>query len=345
MKRWISTAVVCGTGVWAVLHFAGLSHGHASTPIPANAIHIARWSHDADAAVSFTFDDGLQCHRDKAMPLLDEFGFKGTFFVIAGEMREHRSSPPRINPRFHYGEGAVSWDEVAELHADGQEIGNHSLTHSFLDQISDPVRLQHEINDAADLIQAHIGELPLSFAYPYNQFTPLCHAIASQRHIAVREQWTDYGGPTFTVEKANSLVTEAMAKKSWLVPMIHGIDTGFLPLSSKVFHDHLAFVKQHISDLWVDTYANITKYQRERQAATVQVLDSEPQMLEFEVTTPLPAAVFNEPLTVIIPLPPEESANDCHLEEAGTPVNFIEDNGSLLAQVRPGANPVTLTWQ
>ena len=83
----------------------------ASPPSAAGIPTIARWHNDATAAVSFTFDDGLQCHRDKALPLLDAFGIKATFYVIAGKMREHRSDPPIGDPRFKNGEAALSWDD------------------------------------------------------------------------------------------------------------------------------------------------------------------------------------------------------------------------------------------
>lgn len=39
-----------------------------------------KWPNGKKAAVVFTYDDALDCHLDVAIPQLDEFGFKGTFF-------------------------------------------------------------------------------------------------------------------------------------------------------------------------------------------------------------------------------------------------------------------------
>jgi peptidoglycan/xylan/chitin deacetylase (PgdA/CDA1 family) len=315
----------------------------ASPPPSAGAPAIARWHNDATAAVSFTFDDGLQSHRDQAMPLLDAFGFKATFYVIAGKMREHRADAPINDPRFKYGEAALSWDEVKELHADGQEIGDHSLEHTFLDQIIDQQELEHQIDGAADIIQAHLGEPPLTFAYPYNQFTPLDHEVVLERHLAAREQWTDYGGADFTTTKANALVLEALDKKSWLVPMIHGIDTGFLPLSSQVFHDHLAFIRQHSQQLWVDTYADVARYQQERRAASLQVLDSRPGQLEFALTCPLDLARDDAPLTVIVPLA-TDGDDTISVRRNDQPLVFTRQDDRILLNIPPGSSPVCLTW-
>lgn len=39
----------------------------------------------AKALISLTFDDGLDCHLDKAIPLMERFGLKGTFYVPVGD--------------------------------------------------------------------------------------------------------------------------------------------------------------------------------------------------------------------------------------------------------------------
>jgi peptidoglycan/xylan/chitin deacetylase (PgdA/CDA1 family) len=64
------------------------------------------------AAVSLTFDDGTQNQLQRAVPSLDEFGIRGTFYLHARDslMLQHRSD----------------WRAVAES---GHEIGNHTRSH------------------------------------------------------------------------------------------------------------------------------------------------------------------------------------------------------------------------
>jgi peptidoglycan/xylan/chitin deacetylase (PgdA/CDA1 family) len=339
-RRWILAVFIALAGGAA----GAICYVSASPPPPeAGLPRIARWHHDATAAISFTFDDGLQCHRDKAMPLLDAFDFKATFFVIAGKMREHRADTPVPDPRLTHGEGALSWDEVKELHADGQEIGDHSLDHTFLDQITDQQQLEHEINDAANLITAHLGTPPLTFAFPYNQFTPLAHEVVLQRHLAARERWTDYGGDGFTAEKANALVLETLGNQAWLVPMIHGIDTGFSPVSTQVLRDHLAFVRQHEPQLWVDTYADVVRYQQEFHAASLQVLESRPGELEFSLTCPPDVARDNMPLTIIVPVA-TDADDQIDARRNDQPLEFTRQADRILLDVPPGNSPICLTW-
>lgn len=63
-------------------------------------------------AVALTYDDGLNVHLDKVIPVLDSLGFKGTFYLTG--YREGVSN--RIN----------DWRKAA---SGGHELGNHTLFH------------------------------------------------------------------------------------------------------------------------------------------------------------------------------------------------------------------------
>jgi peptidoglycan/xylan/chitin deacetylase (PgdA/CDA1 family) len=67
------------------------------------------WPQNFRGALSLTFDDGLESQLRNGIPLLEKFGFKGTFYVIP-------RSEEQLEP----------WREVADK---AHEIGNHSLSH------------------------------------------------------------------------------------------------------------------------------------------------------------------------------------------------------------------------
>lgn len=54
---------------------------------------ITKWQDGRDAAVSLTFDDSTENHFRIAVPLLDERGMHGTFFVITSEIPGSRYAP------------------------------------------------------------------------------------------------------------------------------------------------------------------------------------------------------------------------------------------------------------
>ena len=90
-----------------------------------------------EPAVVITFDDGCESDALIAAPLLARFGFKATFYVIAG----------RVGLRGH-----LSPAQLRELSAAGFEVGCHSMTHSYLDDLSD-AQLRVELAEAKDRLE------------------------------------------------------------------------------------------------------------------------------------------------------------------------------------------------
>jgi peptidoglycan/xylan/chitin deacetylase (PgdA/CDA1 family) len=69
-----------------------------------------------DRTVVLTLDDAPKSHRTFVAPLLKELGFGATFFITHSFMRDAANF--------------MTWNEVADLHRMGFEIGNHSWTHA-----------------------------------------------------------------------------------------------------------------------------------------------------------------------------------------------------------------------
>jgi peptidoglycan/xylan/chitin deacetylase (PgdA/CDA1 family) len=110
--------------------------------------------------ISLTFDDALDSQLDHAVPLLNAYGFKATFFVhISSECLVRRLD---------------EWKKIATA---GHELGNHSLLHpaegkkswitegNALENYSlDRMRL--ELKTANSVLQMIDGKTERTFAYP-----------------------------------------------------------------------------------------------------------------------------------------------------------------------------------
>lgn len=105
-----------------------------------------------------TFDDAVKSHRSFVAPLLKDLGFGATFFIT------HRW----MDDAGYF----LTWPEVAEIHAMGFEIGNHSWTHAGLATPRAAARLEAE----ASLVDAELKKVgvpkPVSFGWPGNAFSP-----------------------------------------------------------------------------------------------------------------------------------------------------------------------------
>lgn len=108
--------------------------------------------------VVLTFDDAVKSQRTFVGPLLKELGFRATFFV------SHRWMEDQAN--------FMTWEEIAELHRMGFEIGNHSWTHLGLSTPRAASRLEGELALVENSLARVKVPKPTTFAWPGNAFGP-----------------------------------------------------------------------------------------------------------------------------------------------------------------------------
>jgi len=110
-----------------------------------------------DKVVVLTFDDASASHHAVARPLLKRLGFGATFFITEGFTF-------RTNKRDY-----LTWEQIAELHRDGFEIGNHTRDHLGITEKNVP-RLAEQLEAIAARCREHGIPAPVSFAWPGNKF-------------------------------------------------------------------------------------------------------------------------------------------------------------------------------
>jgi len=114
------------------------------------------WPQGKRAAVSITFDDAKESMVDVAIPLLNQYGIKATFYVLPIPVKERLSD----------------WQAAV---ISGHEIGNHSMTHpcrcssTKIYRVLESYTLERMAGelDASNLaIEKMLKLRPVSFAYP-----------------------------------------------------------------------------------------------------------------------------------------------------------------------------------
>lgn len=124
-----------------------------------------------DRLVVLTFDDASKSPFAVARPLLLKYKFGATFFVTEGW-------DFATNKRDY-----MTWDEIAQLHRDGFEVGNHTLGH-----VSVTDKTVRDLSAQVRAINARCREYgipqPVSFAYPGNAITK--SALPVLKELGVR---------------------------------------------------------------------------------------------------------------------------------------------------------------
>ena len=131
-------------GAAAALSLVGGARAQPGRAWPARV-----WPGRARAAVSLTYDDGLNSQLDNAVPELRRLGLKATFFLT--ETNAHWR--------------LADWEALAR---DGHEVANHTMTHPCALNRYTAARLeQAEIDPMEGYLDSHFGaDRARTFAYP-----------------------------------------------------------------------------------------------------------------------------------------------------------------------------------
>jgi len=117
-----------------------------------------------EKTVSLTFDDGYQTFYDKVWPLLKQYNFNATVFVITYNL----NNAPFLN-----------WEEVKTLAQNGVEIGCHTRTHPSLKNMASD-EMDTEILSSRQDIEAAIGMPVKTFCYPSGEYRQMAVNMVGQ---------------------------------------------------------------------------------------------------------------------------------------------------------------------
>jgi hypothetical protein len=106
--------------------------------------------------IVLAFDDSPKSQFTLAKPILDKYGFKGSFFTVCTFVNSG------INNR--YGIDSMTWQDIKTLQQQGHDIESHTMTHTNLNNKSQQ-NLDYEMGTSKQCLLNH-GINSTVFAYP-----------------------------------------------------------------------------------------------------------------------------------------------------------------------------------
>jgi peptidoglycan/xylan/chitin deacetylase (PgdA/CDA1 family) len=138
--------------------------------------------------VILSFDDGWENQFQYGFPLLQKYGFTGTFYVVTGYV-DHQNF--------------MTTDQLKTMIAAGMTIGSHTRSHPALPSLGGGQRLKDEIAGSKTWLEQQLGVPIDTFAYPYGLYT--ASVVAATKAAGYRTARTVDGGTHNTTDNMETL--------------------------------------------------------------------------------------------------------------------------------------------
>ncbi len=136
----------------------------------------------SDPVACLTFDDGYLDNFELSLPVLERYGAKGTFFLIASALGGRLRGGGR--------EALMTADHARELVARGHEVGSHTLTHTSLTTIT-VEDARREIADSRRVLEDLVSAPVTAIAYPFGRYDTTTESLVRdagyRRAVTTRE--------------------------------------------------------------------------------------------------------------------------------------------------------------
>lgn len=139
--------------------------------------------------VVLTFDDGYPDTYSIVLPVLKEYGFKGTVFI----------------PTYDADQGTrLTWQQIKELQAGGMDVASHSYHHERVNEMTGQT-FAAEIQKSQAELQQQLGIQNAYFCYPYGGYTPAAGKALEQAGIKLAVTmdpgWAKQGDNPYAIKR------------------------------------------------------------------------------------------------------------------------------------------------
>jgi hypothetical protein len=312
----------------------------AKEPTTGMSARVLKWYDGRRAALSIRFDDSHPSHVSKVIPILREYGFRGTFMVCPG--------PRELNSRRRsdFEDHRAGWEAVARK--GDQEFANHTAHHRGAIGDED---MEREISEASKaiwglfpgkskLLALNLGggtwwETTRTLRYYLHKY----HLFdASAGSLGMDDVYRDRPAAFRTSLERH------IERGLWCRIHYHAVG-GNLNSSEANFRAALGIAKQHAPSLWIAGMADIHKYQTAFLACRMGIEAETTRRVLLKLSCFTEPKLYDQRLSIEIALPSSWSQGKVKIKQTGTPEANVPTSAAPDARaIRFHALPVTATY-
>lgn len=302
---------------------------------------VARWKEDRRAAFLLMFDDGWPSHWQVAVPELAKRGMIATFYIVPG--------------KGEFKKFEEKWR--TEIPPTGMVYGAHTMTHQG---VKDLAHAEWEIGESADYLRALTArpdpEL-LSYARPgvpegmWNITDAQEAEILKKNRLIDRPPFRDHGAMYHlkTKDEILALADKAIAAKGMEYVIWHGVER----IEPDWGYQDMWAMKQEVllgifdglksrsdrGELWITDHISQHKYETQRNAAAVKILEKPGNGIEVQLACTADPALYDAPLTLVTEVP--AAWKKVKVTQGGRSVLVEVEGGRAVYEAAPGAVRLT----
>jgi len=175
--------------------------------------------------VSLTFDDGYENFYNIAYPIMKDYNYTGTVYLItnwSGDFEERK---------------LMNFSEAKILQSNGWEIGSHTLNHKRLSNLSDK-EIAFELSESKKLLKENGFEVN-SLSLPFGDYSENIDKIAKKDYSSIRLMKAGYNSLVWTdnhhlisnqvklednAPQICLLIDDAIKNRKWVIINFHFVD-------------------------------------------------------------------------------------------------------------------------
>jgi peptidoglycan/xylan/chitin deacetylase (PgdA/CDA1 family) len=293
--------------------------------------------------LSITFDDGDPIEFTEAVPLLNEREIPATFYIITRDLSD-----------------STFRSMVYNAYLAHHEIGSHTVNHPNLAEL-DNSQIEFELSRSQNDINSVLGNYScLTFAYPGGKFNDNIIQIAKKYYLTARSGLGGYNAITSSdryrlramsyesnvkISQLNNIVKRASRVGLWLIEIFHGLDdSGWEPINSNKFAEHLDYIKSKESITWYATISSVIKYSDESKKAKIICEDCNDSIYNVRLNDDLNDSIYDQPLSLKINVP----SNWENIEVSGAELvttKYTDNNKFVFINALPNNKIITIKPQ